>query len=122
MSTLRVDNVGVWESCKEKERCAIVKAMSPEESLDLIRDTIYKHLPREEYKAFVYGSRADGTAQKWSDIDIGIKGEKQVPGSLMETVREELEKSDIPYKVEVVDFTKVSDKFRKFALEEVVEL
>jgi len=96
--------------------------MNLEESLDLIRNTVYKHFPREEYGAFVYGSRADGTAQKWSDIDIGIGGKERVPGSLIETVREELEESDIPYKVEVVDFAKVSDKFRGFALKEVVEL
>lgn len=96
--------------------------MNLEESFDLIRDTIYKHLSKEEYGAFVFGSRADGTARRWSDIDVGIRGAKQVPGSLIEIVREELEESDIPYKVEVVDFAKVSDKFRRFALEEVVEL
>ncbi len=108
--------------CKGKGAYAIIKAMSLEESLDLIRNTIYKHFSREEYEAFVYGSRADGTAQKWSDIDVGIRGKERVPGSLIETVREELEESDIPYKVEVVDFAKVSDKFRGFAQKEVVEL
>ena len=96
--------------------------MNLEESLEFIRKTIRKHLPEEEYEAFVYGSRADGTAQRWSDIDVGVRGEKQISGLLLENMREELEKSDIPYKVEVVDFAKVSDKFRNFALKEVVKL
>lgn len=96
--------------------------MNLEESLKFIRNTIYKHLPKEEYEVFVYGSRADGTAQKWSDIDVGVRGKKEVSGSLLENIREELEDSNIPYKVEVVDFANVSDSFKDFALKEVVEL
>jgi predicted nucleotidyltransferase len=96
--------------------------MDLKESFKFIRNTIYKHLPKEEYEAFVYGSRADGTAQKWSDIDVGVQGRKQAPILLLENIREELEESNIPYKVEVVDFAKVSDKFKNFALREAVEL
>ena len=96
--------------------------MNLEESLKFIRETVYKYLPKEEYEVFVYGSRADGTAQKWSDIDVGIRGKKEVPGSLVEDISEELEESSIAYKVEVVDFAHVSDKFRRFALKEVVRL
>lgn len=96
--------------------------MNLEESFKFIRDTIYKYLPKEEYEVFVYGSRADGTAQKWSDIDVGIRGKKEAPSPLLENIREELEGSSMPYKVDVVDFAKVSDKFRRFALKEVVKL
>ncbi len=97
--------------------------MTLEESFKFIRETVYKHLPEEEYETFIYGSRADGTAQKWSDIDVGIRGKRgEISGVLLEDIREELEKSDIPYKVEVVDFAKVANSFRDFALKEVVEL
>jgi predicted nucleotidyltransferase len=102
--------------------CRIIKKMNLEESLKFIRKTIYKHLPKEEYEVFVFGSRADGTAEKWSDIDVGIRGRKAASGLVLENMREELEESDIPYKVEVVDFAKVPDKFRNFALKEVVKL
>lgn len=96
--------------------------MNFEESLKFIRQTVYKYLPEEEYEVFIYGSRADGTAQKWSDIDVGIKGKGKVPFEKILSIKEEIEDSKIPYKVDVVDFTTVSDKFRKFALKEVVRL
>lgn len=96
--------------------------MNLEESLKFIRDTIYKYLPEGEYEAFVYGSRAGGTAQRWSDIDIGIRGDEEVPLRKLILIKHEIEDSKIPYKVDVVDFAHVSDKFKDLALKETVKL
>ena len=96
--------------------------MNLEESFKFIRDTIYKHLPEKEYEAFIYGSRADGTAQKWSDIDVGIKGDREVPLRKLISIKHEIEDSNTPYMVDVVDFSSVSEKFKEVALAETVEL
>lgn len=96
--------------------------MELKESLDFIRSTIHKHLPKEEYKVFVYGSRAAGNAQKWSDIDVGIRGEREVPVRKLALIAEELENSKVPYKVDVVDFTKTSNNFKELALKETIKL
>lgn len=96
--------------------------MSFKESLELIKKTVRKHLPENDYEIFVYGSRAGSNAQKWSDVDIGIRGEKEVPVRKLALIAEDLENSKIPYKVDVVDFTKTSADFRKMALKEIIKL
>ena len=96
--------------------------MNLEKSLEVIKETVRKHLPEDDYRIFVYGSRAAGNAQKWSDIDIGIRGEKEVPVRKLALIAEELEQSKIPYKVDVVDFSKTSAEFKKLALKEIIKL
>lgn len=108
--------------CQAGFRFVKYKGMLTEEDLKIIRESVYKHLPKEKYKAFIFGSRADGTAGKWSDIDIGVIGDKGVPAGLLVEIEEELENSDIPYRVDVVDFSDVSEKFRRIARKKVLEL
>ncbi len=95
--------------------------MDLKESLDFIKKTIYKYLP-EEYGVFVYGSRAAGKAAKWSDIDVGILGKEKVPSREIALIKDEIEESNIPYLVDVVDFSRVSDKFKRIASSKVIEL
>lgn len=96
--------------------------MSFPESLEFIKKTVRKYLPATEYELFVYGSRASGQADKWSDIDVGIKGRKKVPFDTLATISEEIRESDLPYLVDVVDFNRVSEKFRKIATKEILKL
>ena len=86
-----------------------------------VKETVSKYLPKG-YQVFIFGSRAEGRARRWSDIDVGILGEKRVPLSVLGLMNEELENSSIPLKVDVVDFSRVSKDFREEALKEVVYL
>lgn len=90
--------------------------------MQLIKETVRRYLPETGYEIFVYGSRAGGNAQKWSDVDIGIRGDKEVPVRSLALIAEELENSKIPYKVDVVDFSKASAEFKDLALKEVIKL
>lgn len=96
--------------------------MNLNESLEFIRQTIRKYLPGEDYKIFVYGSRAVGRAGRWSDIDVGIEGKKRIPFDILATISEEIRESDLPYMVDVVDFSRVSEKFRKIATKNILKL
>lgn len=88
----------------------------------LIKDTIRKYLPDESYKIFIFGSRAEKTNRKWSDVDVGIEGPKGIPWGIIENIKEELENSRIPYRVDVVDFKQASDSFRKVAGSKIFHL
>ncbi|MEK7611679.1 MAG: nucleotidyltransferase domain-containing protein [Patescibacteria group bacterium] len=81
-----------------------------------IKKIVLKHLPSEGYQAFLFGSRSDGTAKAWSDWDIGLLGPEPVPAKLLAEIEEELEDSEIPFLVEVVDLVETSPKFRAMAL------
>lgn len=88
----------------------------------LLKAIIYKYLKGADYKTFIFGSRATGQLGHFSDLDLGILGQKKIPGHILEKIREDLENSSIPYKIDVVDFHKVSAKFRSLALKNIRSL
>lgn len=81
-----------------------------------IGDIIFQFIDPNEYQIFVFGSRATGKAKKFSDYDIGIIGKKPIAWKTLSLAEEAFEESDFPFKVDLVDFSLVSDKFRKIAL------
>ena len=85
-----------------------------------IKDTIYKYVSPSEYQVFLFGSRATGNNAKWSDFDVGIMGKEVLPYSKLEQIEHELEDSNIPYRVDVVDFARASDKFKRIALGKII--
>lgn len=84
-----------------------------------LKAIIRKYLKGDDYKTFIFGSRATGQLSPFSDLDLGILGREKIPGHLLEKIREDLENSSIPYKIDVVDFNKVSPEFRSLALRKV---
>ncbi len=76
----------------------------------IIKTVIDRHIPKE-YKVFVFGSRAKNTNRKYSDIDLGIKGRKKLDTKKLGMVMADLEASNLPYKVDVVDFKRIGNSF-----------
>jgi len=84
-----------------------------------IRDAIVKHInPREAY-IFLFGSRASGEARPASDYDIGLYQGSEIPWKVMSRIQNELEEFPIPVDIELVDFSAVSDDFKKLALKNI---
>jgi len=80
---------------------------------------IGKHLDVSQYRIFFFGSRVCGGGDERSDIDIGIEGEKEIPLEVMGKIREEIEGLPILYKIDVVDFKRVSSEFRDVAMRKI---
>ena len=78
-----------------------------------------KYLNLEEYKVFFFGSRVRGDNFPRADIDIGILGKKRVAPEIMFQIKEEIEKIPTLYQIDLVDFSQVSEKFKKEALKYV---
>jgi len=76
---------------------------------------VRRHVPDPTYRIFLFGSRAEGTAHERSDIDIGIEGPSAVPLEALSLIQEELEEAPTLYTIDVVDFTRVPEKFRRVA-------
>ena len=91
-------------------------------TLGVIKKIVELYLPDDSYKAFVFGSRATGSSRLFSDIDLGILGPKSIPSKNYIGLTQALEDSDLPYRTDVVDFSSVSDKFKKQALTKIIEL
>jgi len=76
---------------------------------------IGRYLDLKKYKVFFFGSRVKKDNFERADIDLGIEGPEEIPGSMMLEIKEELEKLPLLYKIDVVDFKKVSKEFKKEA-------
>ena len=89
--------------------------MLNQNELNQIRSIVAEFIDMNKFKVFIFGSRALGSARKFSDIDIGIEGKTKVPGFLISEMEEKFEQSDTPYTFDIVDFSTVSSKFKTIA-------
>ena len=86
----------------------------------LIKQTVQKYLGNDA-RVFIFGSRATGTNRKWSDVDVGIVAREKLNHQIL-FIQDDLEQSNIPYRVDVVDFDTVTPQFAKIALSSTIEL
>ena len=66
-----------------------------------------------EYAVWAFGSRVNGKAKPYSDLDLAIISEQPIPLSLMAEVAEAFSESDLPWKVDLVDWATTSERFRQ---------
>lgn len=88
----------------------------------LVLDVLKKHLNVQSYRIFLFGSWAEGTALEHSDVDIGIEGLEPINSSLWLDIQEDIEALPYMRKVELVDFCRVTDDFKKIALQNTEDL
>ncbi len=101
----------------------MVKQISTErECQKEIKRILSCFLDLEQYQVFVFGSRADGQAGEMSDWDIGIWGKEPLPSGTKGMIEEALDESDIPFKIDIIDFHLVSPDFREIALSQTKKL
>jgi len=81
-----------------------------------ILEIVSKHLNISRYKIFFFGSRVNGDNFPRADIDIGIEGPEKLPIKAKLKIEEDLDNIPTLYKLELVDFNTVSEKFQKEAL------
>lgn len=95
--------------------------MRPED-LKITRQILAKHL-LPNTTVWVFGSRAKGTARTFSDLDLMIDNNHQpLPLTLLTQLLDDFEASDLPYKVDIVDWNSISDEFRTVVLNDKIIL
>lgn len=84
-----------------------------------LKKLLTDNLPADS-KIFLFGSRAEGNYSRNSDIDIGVMAEHIDQGVIIK-IKEIIEESFVPFKVDIVDFSRVNDSFRREALKRTVQ-
>ena len=84
-----------------------------------MKKIIANRLDLENYRLFLFGSRSEGTNRRFSDYDLGILGPKKVSATDLALMSADLDDSEIPYRVEIVDFQNVSESLRRVAMKKV---
>ena len=84
--------------------------MSQEHSA-IVRAVLCRHLPPGA-RAFAFGSRAQGGAPPFSDLDLAIECDRPLGLDLIGQIAEAFSESDLPYKVDIVDLSALDPGFR----------
>lgn len=91
-----------------------------DEELVFIEETIKKFCPNS--RIWVFGSRMKGTNKVHSDLDLVIVSQEPVNWMVIEEIREIFMGSELPFKVDVLEWSSISDAFKEIILMGYVEL
>ena len=84
--------------------------LSPQQ-LETVKELLARHVPECEVRAF--GSRVKWTAKSYSDLDLVVIGTEKLNGNRLERLREAFIESDLPFRVDVMDWHTTSEQFQK---------
>ena len=79
--------------------------------LRMVNGILQKHVPR--YEVWAFGSRARRTSKPHSDLDLCVVSDKPLAYSILGALADDFSDSDLPWKVDVVDWATTSESFRK---------
>jgi type I restriction enzyme S subunit len=79
--------------------------------LQIVLNILRKNTPHHEVWAF--GSRAKWTAKDYSDLDLCIVSDQALSFQVLAALEEDFAESDLPWKVDVVDWATTSASFRE---------
>jgi type I restriction enzyme S subunit len=78
---------------------------------EIVHGILDRHVPGREVWAF--GSRAGGTAKAFSDLDLAILGNHPLDLSTLAELTDDFSESNLPFKVDIVDWATTSERFRR---------
>jgi len=78
--------------------------------LAVVKAILFRHVPQSSVWAF--GSRATGKAKQYSDLDLCIKADTALGLDVMSAMAEDFSESDLPWKVDLVDWWSISAGFK----------
>ena len=88
--------------------------------LKIVEGILKKHLPDREVWAF--GSRVNGTAKETSDLDLVVIGENSLDFQTLGALRDDFSESNLPYKVDLVDWAKIGETFREIIRKDKIRI
>lgn len=93
--------------------------LTPQE-LEIVRAILQRVVPDRD--VMVFGSRSQGVAKPFSDLDLAIMGDHPVPLSVRAELAHAFDESLLPFKVDVVDWASLSASFQGVIAPQLVSL
>ena len=88
--------------------------------LETVRRILREHAPELEVRAF--GSRVSWTARATSDLDLALMTDEPLSIARVADLKAAFTKSDLPFRVDVIDWASTSESFRKVTERDYVVL
>ena len=79
--------------------------------LEIVLKILGKHVP--ECTVWAFGSRVKGDAESYSDLDLAIISDEKLDRKLIYRLEEAFEESELPFRVDVLDWNAISEGFRE---------
>ena len=86
----------------------------------MVKEILDNNVP--EYDVYAFGSRVTGKARPYSDLDLVIMTERPLGIKKSASLSGDFSESDLPWKVDVIDWATTSESFRKIIEEKKVLL
>jgi predicted nucleotidyltransferase len=67
-------------------------------------------LKKYPFTFYAFGSRVKGNPKKFSDLDLCFI--ENIPGNMQSQIDEDFEESDLPYKVDVINWNTCDESFQ----------
>jgi predicted nucleotidyltransferase len=80
------------------------------DDLETVRAILRRCVPEREVRAF--GSRVGGSVKRFSDLDLAIMGDEPLPLTVLADLREAFDESDLPFRVDLVEWAVTHPAFQ----------
>ena len=109
-----------WETNRQSRTLILAMIHHDDEGrwLGAVREIVLRELAASSATVYLFGSRARGTARRGSDVDVAVDGASDLSIHTLSRLREVLEESTIPFRVDVVDLRDATPAFRERVLAE----
>lgn len=77
----------------------------------IVHEILRRRVPRAE--VWIFGSRCRGTAKPHSDLDLAILAGAPLDGMLLAEIEEDFSESELPFRVDVVDWSAAGEEFQE---------
>ena len=91
-----------------------------EQEYQIVQTVLRQCIPQRTVWAF--GSRAGGQPKPYSDLDLAVLGEVALSLSEHANLADAFSESDLPYKVDIVDWHLIGDDFRRIVQANHIEI
>ena len=78
---------------------------------EIVKRILARHVP--DCKVLAFGSRVCGTARRYSDLDLALMTSEPLDIRRSSELKEAFAQSDLPFRVDIVDWASASDNFRR---------
>ncbi|WP_129632539.1 nucleotidyltransferase family protein [Candidatus Oscillochloris fontis] len=85
---------------------------------EIVRTILHTHIPH--YEVWAFGSRARRQAQRFSDLDLAIITTTPLPLRVYATLVEDFIDSDLPWRVDVLDWASITPAFQAIIVQDHV--
>ena len=89
----------------------------------IVKAIVDNNLPGQNVELFIFGSRSlTHKCKAYSDLDLVIRAETAIPRHILFKIEESLENSILTYRVDLLDWHRISDEFKNEIADKLIEI